>query len=53
MPALARDHPPRWDPLQNYPVALYFLIAYAFSWLVGGVLIARAHGLVTAPQWLH
>lgn len=53
MPALAQRPPSRWGLVRIHPVVAYFLIAYVFSWLIGGVLIARAHGLVTAPQWLH
>ncbi|MCS7290850.1 MAG: CPBP family intramembrane metalloprotease [Roseiflexus sp.] len=53
MPALAQSHPSRRGLIHTYPVVAYFLIAYAFSWLIGGVLIASYHGLATAPTWLH
>ncbi|MCS6940878.1 MAG: CPBP family intramembrane glutamic endopeptidase [Roseiflexaceae bacterium] len=53
MPALAQSHPSRRGLIHTHPVVAYFLIAYAFSWLIGGVLIASYHGLATAPTWLH
>lgn len=53
MPALAQRPPSRRGLIHTRPVVAYFLIAYAFSWLIGGVLIARHHGFVMAPMWLH
>ncbi|MGB9751048.1 hypothetical protein [Roseiflexus castenholzii] len=53
MPAVAQGHPPSRGLIHHNPVVAYFLIAYAFSWLLGGVLIAGYHGLVMAPTWLH
>ena len=37
----------------RYPVVAFFLIAYAFSWAIGGLLIADHQGLISAPQALH
>lgn len=53
VPALARDHSSKRGLIHTNPVGAYFLVAYAFSWLLGGVLIAGYHGLVMAPTWLH
>lgn len=35
------------------PVAAFFLVAYAFSWAIGGLLIADHHGVISAPRALH
>lgn len=37
----------------RYPVVAFFVIAYAFSWTIGALLIADHHGLVSVPQALH
>ncbi len=39
--------------ISRYPIAAFFLIAYAFSWLIGGLLIADYHGVVRVPKALH
>ena len=39
--------------ISRYPVVAFFLVAYAFSWTIGSLLIADHHGLVSVPQALH
>ncbi len=39
--------------ISRYPVAAFFVIAYAFSWAIGGLLIADRQGVLSAPQALH
>ncbi len=43
----------RINLIRRYPIPAFFVIAYAFSWAIGGLLIARHHGLINVPQWLH
>ena len=43
----------RQSIISRYPVAAFFLIAYAFSWTIGSLLIADRHGLLSVPQALH
>ena len=45
----ARPH----NLINRYPVAAFFFAAYAFSWAIGGLLIANHQGLVRVPQSLH
>lgn len=35
------------------PVVAFFLVAYAFSWAIGGLLIADYHGAISVPKALH
>ena len=39
--------------IRRYPVPAFFVIAYAFSWTIGGLLVADYHGAVSVPQGLH
>ncbi len=43
----------RQNLISRYPVPAYFIIAYAFSWAIGGLLIADYHGVVSVPKALH
>ncbi len=47
--AQARPH----NLISRYPVVAFFLIAYAFSWTIGALLIADHQGALSAPQALH
>lgn len=38
---------------QRYPVILYFIMAYTFSWTIGLLLIANRHDTFHVPTWLH
>lgn len=35
------------------PIILFFVVAYAFSWLIGALLIATRQGLLSVPMSLH
>lgn len=39
--------------LRRRPIAAYFGIAYAFSWALGGLLIADYHGLLNLPHAIY
>lgn len=39
--------------VQHYPVAAFFVMAYAFSWAIGSLLIADYHGAFSVPRSLH
>ncbi len=39
--------------ISRYPIPAFFVIAYAFSWAIGGLLVADRHGAVSVPQGLH
>ncbi|MGQ9896616.1 MAG: CPBP family intramembrane glutamic endopeptidase [Acidobacteriota bacterium] len=39
--------------VRRYPIPAFFVIAYAFSWTIGGLLVADYHGVVSAPKSLH
>lgn len=39
--------------VQHYPVAAFFVMAYAFSWTIGSLLIADYHGALSVPRSLH
>jgi CAAX amino terminal protease family. len=43
----------RQNLIQRYPIPAFFVIAYAFSWTIGGLLIADHHGAVSVPKSLH
>ncbi len=43
----------RANLVQRYPIVAFFVIAYAFSWTIGGLLVADYHGAVNAPKALH
>jgi membrane protease YdiL (CAAX protease family) len=43
----------RQNLIQRYPIPAFFVIAYAFSWTIGGLLIADHHGAVSVPKALH
>ncbi len=43
----------RQNLIIRYPVPAFFVIAYAFSWTIGGLLIADHHGAVSVPKSLH
>jgi membrane protease YdiL (CAAX protease family) len=43
----------RQNLIIRYPVVAFFVIAYAFSWTIGGLLIADYHGAVSVPKSLH
>ncbi len=42
---------PRW--IERYRILAYVVIAYAFTWGLGGVVITSRYGLLEAPAWLH
>ncbi len=44
---------PRQGLVHQYPVVVFFLIAYAFSWTIGGLLIADYQGALSVPGALH
>lgn len=44
---------PRHNLVRRYPLAAFFVIAYAFSWTIGGLLIAEHYGALDVPRWLH
>ncbi len=37
----------------QHPILTFFVIAYAFSWAIGGLLIADYQGLISVPKALH
>lgn len=39
--------------LQRRPITAYFVIAYLFSWAIGGLLIADFYGLITVPHEIY
>lgn len=39
--------------LARYPISAYFVIAYAFSWAIGGLLIADHYGWLSVPQAIY
>jgi membrane protease YdiL (CAAX protease family) len=39
--------------ISRYSVPAFFVTAYAFSWTIGGLLIADHQGLLSVPQALH
>jgi hypothetical protein len=39
--------------ISRYPVPAFFVIAYAFSWTIGGLLVADRQGALSVPQGLH
>ncbi len=39
--------------VKRHPTAAYFVFAFAFSWLLAGLMIARHNGLIDLPDWLH
>lgn len=43
----------RTNLIQRYPIPSFFVIAYAFSWMIGGLLVADYHGAVSVPKGLH
>ena len=43
----------RQNLINRYPVPAFFFITYAFSWMIGGLLVADYHGAVSVPQGLH
>jgi membrane protease YdiL (CAAX protease family) len=43
----------RQNLIQRYPIPAFFAIAYAFSWTLGGLLVADYHGAVSVPKGLH
>ena len=43
----------RQNLFTRYPVPMFFVIAYAFSWTIGGLLVADYHGAVSVPKSLH
>lgn len=45
--------PHRQNLVQRYPVPAFFVIACAFSWTIGGLLVADYHGVLSAPKSLH
>lgn len=44
---------PRQGLVHQYPVVVFFLLAYAFSWTIGGFLIADYQGVLRVPGALH
>jgi len=44
---------PRQGLVHQYPVVVFFLIAYAFSWTISGLLIADYQGALSVPGALH
>ena len=43
----------RQNLISRYPVPAFFVIAYVFSWAIGGLLVADHHGAVSVPKALH
>ncbi len=43
----------RRNLVQRYPVPMFFVIAYVFSWTIGGLLVADYHGAISVPKELH
>jgi membrane protease YdiL (CAAX protease family) len=43
----------RQNLIQRYPIPAFFVIAYAFSWTIGGLLVADYHSVVSVPKGLH
>lgn len=43
----------RENIVQRHPIVAFFLIAYAFSWAIGGLLIADYLGVISVPKFLH
>jgi membrane protease YdiL (CAAX protease family) len=43
----------RTNLIQRHPVPAFFVIAYAFSWMIGGLLIADHQGVISVPKALH
>jgi membrane protease YdiL (CAAX protease family) len=43
----------RINLIQRHPVPAFFVIAYAFSWTIGGLLIAEYHSAINVPKALH
>jgi len=43
----------RQNLIQRYPIPAFFVIAYAFSWTIGGLLVADYHSVVSVPKRLH
>jgi uncharacterized protein len=43
----------RQNLINRYPVPTFFFITYAFSWTIGGLLVADYHGAVSVPKGLH
>ncbi len=41
------------DIVKRAPVTAYFVLAFAFSWAITAIMIARYNGSVDAPGWLH
>ena len=39
--------------ISRYPVPAFFVIAYAFSWTIGSLLVADRQGALGVPQGLH
>jgi membrane protease YdiL (CAAX protease family) len=39
--------------ISRYPVPAFFIVAYAFSWTIGGLMVAGYHGAVSVPKGLH
>jgi membrane protease YdiL (CAAX protease family) len=39
--------------LARHPITAYFVIAYAFSWAIGGLLIADYYGLFSVPKAIY
>jgi len=43
----------RGNLIGRYPIPAFFVIAYAFSWTIGGLLVADRQGALSVPQGLH
>ncbi|MGQ9889483.1 MAG: CPBP family intramembrane glutamic endopeptidase [Aggregatilineales bacterium] len=39
--------------IQRHPISAFFVIAYAFQWTIGGLLVADHQGAISAPKSLH
>lgn len=39
--------------IQQHPLTSFFLLAFAFSWIITAVMIARYNGWIDASGWLH
>lgn len=39
--------------IHRHKIAVYFVLAFVFSWLLAGLMLARANGSIDLPGWVH